>query len=196
MIGAFAFRSKAVELKSVHLKDGDIIFQVTFTDSKLPQIPSKAKYNHLGIIYLKDGSYFVYEAKQPVQLTPFGEWIKKGENRHYVVKRLKNAAQVLTPEVILKLKNAVQRFNGKDYDPCFSWSDEKMYDSELVWKVYKDATGIEIGELQQLRDFEAADTLVQKQINIKCNDKPSAKELIISPSAIFNSELLESVIDN
>jgi uncharacterized protein YycO len=35
----------------------------------------------------------------------------------------------------------------------FEWSDDRMYCSELVWKIYFEATGIAIGSLQQLKEF-------------------------------------------
>lgn len=46
---------------------------------------------------------FVFEAVQPIKITPFTEWIKRGKNEHYVVKRLKNAEQILTNDVIEKM---------------------------------------------------------------------------------------------
>ncbi|MEZ4892959.1 MAG: YiiX/YebB-like N1pC/P60 family cysteine hydrolase [Saprospiraceae bacterium] len=58
----------------------------------------KSKYSHCGIVYRESGKFYVFEAVQPVKTTPLGEWIARGENGHYVVKRLKNADQILTPE--------------------------------------------------------------------------------------------------
>jgi uncharacterized protein YycO len=43
---------------------------------------------------------------------------------------------------------------GKDYDFAFGWSDDKIYCSELIWKIYKQATGIEIGKLEKLGNFD------------------------------------------
>jgi hypothetical protein len=41
----------------------------------------------MGIIYKQAGKYFVFEAIQPVKLTPLNDWIKRGKDGHYVVKR-------------------------------------------------------------------------------------------------------------
>jgi len=38
-----------------------------------------------------------FEAIQPVKLTPLKKWIERGENSRFVVKRLENASQILTP---------------------------------------------------------------------------------------------------
>ena len=87
------------------IRNGDIIFQTSkSSQSKAIQIATKSKYSHMGIIYKEGDNYFVYEAIQPVKLTPFKSWIARGENQHYVIKRLKNANSVLTPESLKKMK--------------------------------------------------------------------------------------------
>jgi len=45
-------------------------------------------------------------------------------------------------------------FEGKPYDLYFEWSDERIYCSELVWKLYKFLTGLRIGELNRLKEFD------------------------------------------
>ena len=50
------------------------------------------------------------------KLTPLDSWIKRGQNDHFVVKRLKNANQLLTPGNLVKMKKVGETFKGKDYD--------------------------------------------------------------------------------
>src|SRR5688572_7446329 len=127
-------------------ENGDIIFQTSRSgQSKAIQLATKSKYSHMGIIYEADGKYFVYEAVQPVKLTNLNDWIKRGENSHYVVKRLKDRSEILTYENLKKMKDVGDRFKGKSYDIYFEWSDDKIYCSELVWKIYKEALDIELG---------------------------------------------------
>lgn len=57
-----------------------------------------------------------------------------------------------------------ERFLGKDYDIYFEWSDNRIYWSELVWKIYKEATNIEIGQLENLSDFNLSNKLVKKKL--------------------------------
>ena len=150
----------------------------------------------MGIIYENDGKYFVYEAVQPVKLTPLKEWIDRGENGHYVVKRLKNADEILTPETLTKMKQIGEKFKGKPYDIYFEWTDDKIYCSELVWKIYKEATNIEIGKLEQLSDFDLTNEIVQTKMKERFGDNIPLNEKVISPSAMFDSEKLETIKKN
>ena len=68
--------------------------------------------------------------------------------------------------------------------------------SELIWKIYQRAAGIEIGKLQKLRDFDLTNAAVRKKMTERYGDKVPLDENVISPAAIFNSELLETVKSN
>ena len=175
-------------------ENGDIIFHTSrSSQSKAIQIATKSKYSHMGIIYINDGKYYVYEAIQPVKLTPLDEWIKRGENEHFVIKRLKNSKSILTKEKMQKLKKAGEKYNGKNYDIYFEWSDDKIYCSELVWKMYKEATGLEIGKLEKLKDFDLPDKIVKSKITERYGNNIPMNEPVISPESMFNSELLNTV---
>ncbi|MBI5539590.1 MAG: YiiX family permuted papain-like enzyme [Bacteroidia bacterium] len=179
---------------SSKLKDGDIIFQSSSSgQSQAIQIATKSKYSHVGIIYIQNNEIKVLEAVQPVQLTNLEKWIDRGDNNHYVVKRLKNAETVLTPEIISKMKELGNSFLGKNYDITFEWSDENMYCSELVWKLYKRITDIEIGKLDKLKNFELSHPIVQKKMNERYGNKIPYEENVISPAAIFNSDKLFTI---
>ena len=178
------------------LQDGDIIFQSsTGRQSKAIELLTKSKYSHCGIIYSKRGKLYVFEAVQPVKLTPFSEWIERGRGGHYVVKRLKNADSVLTPDNLEKMKKAGAPFTGKNYDLTFEWSDEKIYCSELVWKIYKRALNIEVGETEVLGDFDLSHPEVQQIVRERYGDNIPTNETVISPEAIFVSPLLKTVVD-
>jgi uncharacterized protein YycO len=101
----------------------------------------------MGIVYLKNDQPFVFEAVEPVKLTPFSDWIARGEGGHYVVKRLSNARERLTSEALERMLQVGKKFEGKPYDLYFEWSDDRIYCSELVWKIYKRALDLEVGEL-------------------------------------------------
>jgi len=176
------------------IENGDIIFQVSKSgQSKAIQLATNSRYSHMGIIYRDNGQYFVYEAVEPDTLTPLKEWIDRGEKGHYVIKRLKNADKVLTPDVVAKMKQAGKQFKGKPYDIYFEWSDDKIYCSELFWKIYKQAAGIEIGELQRLSDFNLADDIVQTKMKERYGDNIPMDEKVISPAAMFRSDQLITI---
>lgn len=181
---------------SSKFQSGDIIFQSSKTrQSKAIQLATNSKNSHMGIIYKKDGEIFVYEAVQPVKLTLLKEWIKRGEKMHFVVKRIKNAEEILTQETLEKLLKAGEKYKGKNYDIYFEWSDEKIYCSELVWKMYKEATGIEIGKLQKLSEFDLSSELVKKIMKERYGENIPLDEIVISPISMFESEKLVTVIE-
>lgn len=176
------------------MHSGDIIFQTSRSgQSQAVQLATHSPYSHMGIIYDNGGKFYVYEAVQPVKLTPLQDWIKRGDKGHYVIKRLKDAETVLTPEVLTKMKQIGERFKGKNYDLYFEWSDERIYCSELVWKIYKEATGIEIGQLDKLASFDLSSKPVKQKMKERYKDNIPLDELVISPAAMFHSDLLITV---
>lgn len=184
----------AKENADTEIKDGDIIFHTSNSDQSKPiQLATKSKYSHCGIIYKKGNDIFVYEAVGPVKLTPIKEWIARGKNNSYVIKRLKNAENMITPDVLKKMKQVGDKFKGKPYDKTFEWSDNRIYCSELVWKIYQQATGIEIGKLQKLKEFDLSDARVKAIMKTRYPNKIPAEEIVISPASIFDSELLVTV---
>jgi hypothetical protein len=179
------------------LKEGDLIFQTSLSSqSKAIQLATKSKYSHCGIVFKEGDSFYVFEAVQPVKRTPLAEWIARGENDKFIVKRLKNAEQTLTPEVLQKMKEIGKGFYGKRYDLAFEWTDEKIYCSELIWKIYKRSTGIEIGKLEKLGDFDLSSDQVKRKIKERYGNNIPMEELVISPASIFDSELLVTVKSN
>lgn len=178
------------------LKNGDIIFQTSLSEqSKAIQLATKSKYSHCGLIYKDGNDFFVFEAVQPVKRTPLDQWIARGLNGKYVIKRLKNADQVLTSATLQKMKQISKNFRGKNYDLTFEWTDDKMYCSELVWKIYHRALGIEIGKLQKLSDFDLTHASVQQKIKERYKDNIPFSELVISPATIYESNLLRTVLE-
>lgn len=179
------------------IQNGDLIFQTSLSgQSKAIQVATKSKYSHCGIIYKEGGNVFVFEAVQPVKRTPLDKWIARGQNGKYVIKRLKNADEVLTSSALAKMKEEGNRFNGKNYDLTFEWSDDKIYCSELIWKVYQRATGIEIGKPEKLSDFDLSNEVVQRKMKDRYGNKIPMNETVISPAAIFDSKLLVTVKEN
>lgn len=179
------------------IRDGDIIFQTSLSkQSRAIQLATHSEYSHCGLIYKNGSDYVVLEAVQPVKLTPLDNWIAKGQSGHYVIKRLKNADSLLTPEVIHTMKQIGDELKGKNYDLYFEWSDDKIYCSELVWKIYQRATGIELGKLQKLRDFDLTNDAVKEKMKERSGNNIPLDETVISPASIFNSTLLVTVASN
>lgn len=177
-------------------QNGDIIFQTSQSgQSKAIQIATDSKYSHMGIVYKIGKEFFVYEAIQPVKLTPINEWISRGENKHFVLKRLKDI-KYLTPDNMGKMQKNGEKYKGKDYDLYFEWTDQRIYCSELVWKIYKETFGLEIGELEKLGDFNLTDNSVKSKLKERYGDNIPTEEIVISPARMFDSDLLVTVFQN
>jgi hypothetical protein len=190
-------KKKTENIGSDKIKSGDIIFQTSQSSQcEAVRIATNSKFSHCGIIFDLNGKWFVFEAVQPVKLTPFDEWIQHGKNNKYVVKRLKNAETVLTPEVLRKMENYGQQFDGKEYDAYFEWTDNRIYCSELVWKIYKNAAGIELSKLRELKDFNLEDPRVKKILKERYGNDIPLEEKVVAPSDLADSNLLKTVIDN
>jgi hypothetical protein len=171
------------------LFDGDIIFHTSRSAQSIAiQKATHSKYSHMGIIFLRDGKPYVYEAIKTVQYTPLKEWVARGEGGHYVIKRLVNADRVLTPQAVTKLRQSATRFQGKPYDLTFEWSDNRMYCSELVWKIYDRGLGLHLGLLQKLRDFDLSDPVVKSKMKERYGNHIPMEETVISPGEMFSAD--------
>jgi hypothetical protein len=173
------------------LRDGDIIFHTSRSAQSVAiQRATHSPYSHVGVIFFRDGEPFVFEAIATVQYTPFAKWTARGEGGRYVVKRLK---QPLTDAQVVKLRAATRAFEGKSYDLYFEWSDQRIYCSELVWKIYQRALGFRLGELQKLREFDLTDAAVRAKMRERYGAQVPLDEPVISPGAQFDSPLLQTV---
>ncbi len=179
------------------IQNGDLIFQTSLSDqSKAIQLATNSKYSHCGLLFKEGNDIYVFEAVQPVKQTPLDQWVAKGKDEKYVIKRLKNASEVLTPSALDKMKEVAENFIGKNYDKTFEWSDNKIYCSELIWKIYQRATGIEIGKLQKLSDFDLSSETVKRTLKDRYVNGIPLNEIVISPQSIFESELLITIASN
>jgi hypothetical protein len=175
------------------LRDGDIIFHESrSSQSRAIQLATKSRYSHMGILYRNEGRWYVYEAVQPVKLTPLRDWIARGKDGHFVVKRLADRS-LLTPAVLKRMRAAGEAYRGRSYDLYFEWSDRRIYCSELVWKIYKEGAGIEIGSLQRLREFDLSHPAVRAKMRERYGNRIPRDEPVISPSAMFESKKLVEV---
>ena len=178
-------------------RNGDIIFQTSRSAQSVAiQKATGSKYSHMGIVYVRDGKPVVFEAVEPVKMTPLQTWIDRGVDKKYVVKRLKNADELLNSEALNRMLQIGKTFQGKHYDLVFGWSDERIYCSELVWKIYKRALDLEIGKLQQMKEFDLSDPVVKAKLKERYGENLPLDEWVISPGTMFESKLLTTVYSN
>lgn len=188
----FSFQSKKKEL----YHNGDIIFQTsTSSQSKAIQLATNSKYSHCGILFEKNKQWIVLEAVQPIKETPLDEWINRGNNKHYVIKRLIEHNKI-SQEKWEKAYQIGKKLIGKDYDITFEWSDNKIYCSELVWKIYKRGLEIEICPTKKLKSFNLDNPTVKAVMKKRYGNKIPYDELVVSPEDLFSSKKLNIVETN
>jgi hypothetical protein len=138
------------------VKNGDIIFQTSLSrQSKAIEAATHSNITHMGMIIMNNGEWQVLEAVQPVKVTSFNKWKNRGKDGMIAIKRVNTDFNFST---VLQSAN---KHLGKNYDVLFDWGDQSIYCSELVYKAYKEATGIAIGELTKLKDLDFSTDKVQ-----------------------------------
>lgn len=189
---------KTIQSKSTNefdfIHNGDIVFQSTESaQCNAVRLATHSQFSHCGIAFIENNTVMIYEAVQPVKKTPLKKWLTHGNNNYYEIKRLKKADSLLTEQIIENMKKYATTLIGKDYDIYFEWSDEKIYCSEYVWKIYKNVTGIEVGTLQKLKNFDLSSPQVKQILKERYGNTIPFNETVISPEDIYKSPLLESV---
>lgn len=178
-------------------RSGDIVFQTSRSaQSDAIQRATRSRYSHVGIVVVRDGEPMVFEAVEPVRLTPLAEWIARGRGGHFVAKRLRHADRVLDASALRRMQEVGTPFLGRHYDLRFEWSDERLYCSELVWKIYHRALGLDLGRTRPMSSFDLSDPLVREAFGRRFAGSVPADEPVISPAEIFASGLLETVVQN
>ena len=187
-----AFQIKLHQADSVY-KTGDVIFQNSHSaQSEAIKLATHSRFSHVGMIVVKNNQPFVLEAVEPVSLTPLKAWIARGDKQYYEIKRPKK----LLPEnagIQKKLDSLQKIYLSKHYDIPFQWTDDKLYCSELVWKVYKHVYGVELCPTRAMKDFDLSSPLVQMALKQRYGDHIPMDEQVVSPEDLYQSSLLESV---
>ncbi|MEE2755405.1 MAG: YiiX/YebB-like N1pC/P60 family cysteine hydrolase [Myxococcota bacterium] len=181
--------------RNVQLKTGDLIFQTSKTKVAATVIGTTGSLiTHVGMVVMKGGSPFVIEAVGPVKYTPLNTFVRRGLNHYFSVKRLKKG---LTDKLAKSVAKQARRQLGRRYDFRFRWSDKKQYCSELVYKAYLRGAGVRIGKLNTIGDLNKSWNPITRLYVKRAYGRriPNAKESIITPEAMFDSQRLRTVID-
>lgn len=187
------FASALVQAEESY-QTGDIIFQSSEAiTNKAIELATHSKFSHVGVILDYQGSLQVLEATQPVKITSLERFIKRGSGAKYAVLRLKKAEQILTDEMKQALIVKGESWVGKNYDFAFSWNDEELYCSELVYKLYADTLHLNLTQPKPLKTFDLSSPLVKEQLKVKYGKNIPYDDNMVSPQQLYESELLEPV---
>ena len=180
------------EQETPALQDGDIVFQCSVSPQcQAIQEATHSPYTHCGMVFFEKGIPMVLEAVQPVRIAAWSEWRSRG-NGHYVVKRLRGD-NALTEEDIVTMRAVGQAQLGKPYDARFLMDDERIYCSELVYKVYRDGAGITVGTVERFGDMDLTRPEAHRVLVQRFGDDPPLEEPVITPASLFRSSLLFTV---
>jgi uncharacterized protein YycO len=178
---------------SQEFKDGDIIFHTSkSSQSKMLQIATNSNITHVGVIFFKSGKPYVFEAVNPVKVTPLQEFINRGVGSKYSIKRTKTSISNSELKIMMEYG---KRQIGKPYDLKFEWSDSKIYCSELVWKIYHNA-GIHLCDIKTFSEFNLNRPIVKEAIQSRYNGKFNINESVVAPIDLYNSDKLKTVYSN
>lgn len=201
--GAFLFFALWMSLSGAvfagpgpELKNGDLIFQSNVAGQGGAIMEATGSpYTHVGIVFIKGGEPMVFEAAATVRFTPLSAFIKRGDGGRYIVRRLSDADERITPVALKAMRAEAASFAGKSYDLQFMWSDEKIYCSELVWKIYDRALKIQIGKTRKFNDYRLNSPVVQEIIRERYGASFPLDELAVGPGDMFESPLLQTVAE-
>ena len=192
--GAPRIKSATQEkLNAQGLQAGDIVFQSSNSlQCEAIKAATGSAWSHCGILLPHNGKLMVLEAVQPVQWEELDKWIKRDAKGVYKVKRL-SADSTLTEKVLANMVKYGEKLVGKNYDIYFNWSDDEWYCSELVWKIYEENLGTEVGIRKPLKDYNLSHPIVKEIMRKRYGANPPMDEMMISPGAIFESNKLIDV---
>ena len=186
------------------LQNGDIVFQESqSSQSKAIREGTNSPITHMGIIHIRKGKPYVFEAVSPVSkpkpyrvgLTPYKSWVNRGRGKRVWVKRLSEKINPLSAQTLKKMQAVGQRYKGKRYDGLFQWDDRKIYCSELVFDIYDKAVGIHLGKVQRVKDLNLKPKSVQKLIKARLGKRLNLNEKIITPVSIFDDPRLITIVE-
>ncbi len=174
------------------LREGDIVFSSSARGQGEAIIAATGSpYTHCGIVFEKDGALMVLEAVQPVRVTPLRDFIAHGDPAHFIAKRLRRP---VAPADYREARSWAARQVGRDYDIRFGWGDDRLYCSELVWKIFQKA-GVELCAPRRFRDYQLERPAVRKIIEERFGgmERVPMDEKVVAPSDLAASALLVDV---
>ena len=184
---------KAFEEHGYDLEAGDLVFQSTNGSQGLAvQAATDSPWSHVGVVVMDpEGKASVLEANGPVAIVPLNTFRARSDGEFLTLR----SEEGLPVDAQEKIASFAKDVKGVPYDSLFQWSDDELYCSELVWKLYERAFGIELCSQKTFDDFNLDHPkvlpLVIKRYGSRANLPPG--ELVVAPSDLAESGLLAEV---
>ena len=197
------------------IQSGDIIFHTSQSDeSEAIRIITGSNYTHVGVIMQdKDGYYNVFETGGKkatsgtstgdtatsgtatggtVRTTPLKDFIDRGDDSKFTVMRVRS----FSPPQKKPLKKAIKKFMNKPQDYHLRWSDDELYSSEFVYKIFLEAMEVKLGEFKNFGDFDLASNEAKKLMETRFPDGFNENEPVLSPQSLSKSPNLRLIYSN
>lgn len=174
------------------LHEGDLLFQhINSPQSEALELATGSYWTHVGVAFKQKDHWMVLEAVGPVKSTPLKSWLAQGENGRCVAKRWKE----LNAQDRARLRASADRFMGLPYDFGFLWSDERIYCSELVWKMYEEGLGVRLCEPKAMREHDLQHEVVRNTMLERYGAAAPLNEPMVAPATLFDCPLLHTVVE-
>lgn len=171
------------------IAEGDIIFiQSQSQQAAAIAEATQSIWTHVGIIVKKSGDWQVAEAVGPLQVNSLKSFIGRSKSKSYKVVRYQKFTQKMLPKLYITLN----KYN-QPYDIFFEFSDDRIYCSELVYKVFRDVTGTPVGNLQKIKELKLDGPYVSKLIEDRLTaigKELNLEEPIITPVGLLDDKNL------
>jgi hypothetical protein len=105
------------------------------------------------------------------------------------VKRLKEPPD--TPRIDA-LKRSGEAMMGRPYDFRFEPDDERIYCSELVWKMYRSA-GVTVATEERFCDMDLDAPIARAMLLERFGSRVPCESRVVSPAALFRSPVLLTI---
>lgn len=177
------------------LKEGDIVFSGSEQGQGAAVMAATGSpFTHCGVVFSQNGKLMVIEAVHPVRISEISSFVANSKRSAFAVKRLKTAPDAAA---VAKAREWAAAQIGKPYDDRFQWGDERLYCSELVWKVFSKA-GVELCKPRAVREYHLDHPKVRALIAARFGSVENLRleEKVVAPSDLANSPLLQDVPAN
>lgn len=154
-LGACAYRNafSLLQLAVYQPREGDILFQSLPHGELVDAIEgvTQSPWSHCGILMRIRDQWIVVEAIGSVRETPLAWWIARGRAGRFAAYRLRPTSDHPLPDNLHEgLVASLKNYMGRPYDFRYAPEDGEIYCSELEYKGYRDAFGLELGSWEQL----------------------------------------------
>lgn len=163
-------------------REGDIIFQTSKNpEAALIHKATQSGISHCGIIVKNDaGELCVLEVREITRLVPINKFIAGGHENRYTIKRASGK----------DIKIDYKKYLGCEKDIFLRFGNDKYYNSELVYEIYKEQLGIELCTPRPIHSYNIEDAKgVLQQWRINPN------QTVVAPVDLYHSPLLKTVRD-